>query len=58
LPSPLILIEPLKRWLQEKEKGYGEVTDKLIREEMNKMSDAIKDYLSSSMTLDEIMVNL
>jgi len=54
----LILIEPLKKWLQEREKGHGEVTDKLIREEMDKMSDAIKNYLTSNMTLDEIMVNL
>jgi hypothetical protein len=58
LPYPLIMIDSLRRLITEREKIKLVITEKILEEEMEKMSDMVKMMLSANASVDEMMVNL
>lgn len=58
LPYPLIMIDSLRRLITEREKVKLVITERILEEEMEKMSDMVKMMLSANASVDEMMVNL
>ena len=56
LPAQLILGEPLKKWLAERDSKL--VISERFEEEMENTTETVKKYLNLNMTIDEMMVNL
>lgn len=58
IPSPLILVDTLRRILTEREKVKISISERFLEEETEKMGDMVKAMLGSNCTLDEMAVNL
>jgi hypothetical protein len=54
-PQPLIVPDVMKRLQQER---GGEVGERALREEGEKLAEMVKNYILSGVTVDEMMVSL
>ena len=57
-PSPLILPEPLRRVMSERELQVQDVSERHLKEEGEKMGELIKNFIANGMTVDQMIVHL